>query len=134
MKMFIQFLMAIALYLFSGYELKAQQTQSGNTVFSAAEKMPEFPGGTEQLYRFIAKNIKYPAELREKKIEGKVITSFIVRSTGKITDLEIIRSPDSLFSKETLRVLSAMPDWIPGKQNGKEVDVKFVLPVRFQLN
>ena len=78
-------------------------------------------------------NIKYPAEAIEKGIEGRVIVTFVVTKDGKITNAEVVRSSDPLLNEEALRVLHSMPDWIPAKRNGQNVDLQFTLPVIFRL-
>jgi TonB family protein len=103
------------------------------TVFSHVEDPPQFPGGDQALFEWLGKNIEYPATAIEKGIDGRVVVRFIVSSTGKVLNPEIIRSLDKDCDKETLRVIKTMPDWTPGKQGGKAVDVFFSLPVLFKL-
>ncbi|MDR1882210.1 MAG: M56 family metallopeptidase [Prevotella sp.] len=101
--------------------------------FVAVEQMPSFPGGETAMYRFINDNLKYPPAARESEIQGRVTLRFVVKSTGEISDVEIIRSVDSEMDREAVRVVQAMPAWTPGKQNGKAVDVYFTLPVVYKL-
>ncbi len=103
-------------------------------VKSVCEVEPEFPGGTQELMKFIAMNLRYPSECVDKGIEGRVTLSFIVEKDGSVSNIEKLRSPDDLLSAEAIRVVSSMPKWVPGKQDGKEVRVRFVLPVTFRLN
>lgn len=105
-----------------------------DTAYYPMEEMPEFKGGTDELYKFISHTIKYPAIAREKKIEGKVIVQFIIEPSGKINKTEIISSPHYSLTTETLRLMSLMPAWKPGMIEGVRVPVKFTLPVKFQLD
>lgn len=100
---------------------------------TVCEVEPEFPGGTKELMKFIAENLRYPAECVEKNIEGRVTLSFIVEKDGSISNIEEMRSPDPLLTEEAKRVLSTMPNWTPGMQDGKAVRVKYLLPVSFRL-
>ena len=121
---------AISLSFFLGTEVKAQKSE----VLTFAEQMPEFPGGMEAMYTFISKNVNYPEKLRAQGIEGKVILTFIVTKKGKIKKIEVIGHPEPLFAKEAVRMIKLMPKWTPGQQNKKPVNVKFTLPLRFQLD
>jgi protein TonB len=104
-------------------------------IMTFAEQMPEFPGGTEEMYKYLSKNIQYPPLARENSIEGKVILTFVVGADGKISQLEQVgKKLNWGLDEEALRVVKSMPPWTPGKQNGKPVYVKFTLPIRFQLN
>jgi protein TonB len=97
------------------------------------ETMPTFPGGQSELMSWIGKNLKYPTIAAENGVEGKVIVQFVVGKNGKIRDAVVARALNPSCDKEALRVVNAMPNWIPGKQNGKEVSVKFTLPIIFRL-
>jgi protein TonB len=104
-------------------------------IMTFAEQMPEFPGGAEEMYKYLSKNIQYPPLARENSIEGKVILTFVVGSDGKISQLEQVgKKLNWGLDEEAMRVVKSMPPWTPGKQNGKPVYVKFTLPIRFQLN
>jgi len=105
----------------------------GNQVFKFVEKMPQFPGGTDELMKFLKKNLRYPEIALENYIQGKVFAQFIVDKTGKIIDLQIIKGLDKSCNEETLRILKLMPDWKPGIQNGMPVSVYFTIPVVFSL-
>ena len=94
---------------------------------------PSFPGGDAACMEWLRDNIKYPKEAIEKGIKGIVPVVFVVTKEGKITNVEVVRSPDPLLTEEALRVVRSMPDWIPGKRNGQNVDLQFALPVMFRL-
>ncbi len=104
-------------------------------ILTFAEQMPEFSGGQEEMYKYLGKNIQYPPLARENSIEGKVVLTFVVGSDGKITQIEQVGKKLGWgCDEEAIRVVKNMPNWTPGKQNGKAVTVKFTLPIRFQLN
>ena len=94
---------------------------------------PSFPGGDLACMEWLRDNIKYPAEAIEKGIEGRVIVTFVVTKDGKITNAEVVRPADPLLNEEALRVLRFMPDWIPAKRNGQNVDLQYTLPLTFRL-
>ncbi len=103
-------------------------------VFYKVEVMPDFRGGGQDAFRrYIAENLRYPAEPAEQGIQGRVFVEFIVRNDGSVTDAKVVRGVDPLLDKEALRVVSASPPWVPGSQRGQTVDVKFTFPVIFQL-
>ena len=81
----------------------------------------------------IVKNIKYPTVAEETGIQGRVIVTFVVERDGSITDVQVAKSVDPSLDKEAQRVVRSMPRWIPGKQNGSAVRVKYTVPVTFRL-
>jgi protein TonB len=103
------------------------------TLFTVVEEQPLFPGGNSAMAKFLNDNLYYPVSAQEKKIEGRVLTSFIVEQDGRITHIEVIGSIDSLLDKEAIRVIRAMPPWKPGKRQGQPVRVKITLPIVFRL-
>ena len=102
-------------------------------VFDVVEQMPSFPGGDAELMKFLNTHIKYPAVAEENGIQGRVVATFVVERDGSITDVKVIKSVDPSLDKEAIRVLKSMPKWIPGKQNGSAVRVKYTVPVTFRL-
>ncbi len=102
-------------------------------VFDVVEQMPSFKGGDAALMEWLNKNIKYPVVAEENGIQGRVVATFVVERDGSITDVKIVKSVDPSLDKEAVRVLKAMPKWIPGKQNGQAVRVKYTVPVTFRL-
>lgn len=103
-------------------------------VFDAVEEMPQFPGGQEALMKYLQKNIKYPVIAKENDKQGRVIVQFVVDKTGKVTDVTVARGVDPLLDAEAVRIVSEMPNWTPGKQNGDPVNVKYTVPVVFKLS
>ena len=102
-------------------------------VFDVVEQMPSFPGGNTALMKFLNEKIHYPVVAQENGVQGRVVVSFVVERDGHITDVQIARSVDPSLDKEAQRVVKSMPKWIPGKQNGSAVRVKFNVPVSFRL-
>lgn len=102
-------------------------------VFFAVEQQAEFPGGMAAMYKFIQKNLKYPAYARRMGIEGNVFVIFLVERDGSISNIKIHRGINADLDKEALRIISLFPNWKPGMQNGKAVKSQFVLPVPFKL-
>jgi protein TonB len=100
-------------------------------VLDIAEIMPEFPGGTEALKRFLIRNLRMPENNLEEGAQVKVIARFVVGADGRVRDIEIILPADAEFNAEVKRVIAKMPDWKPGSQNHRNVAVYFNLPVNF---
>ncbi len=97
------------------------------------EQMPSFPGGQSALLQYLSSNIKYPVVAEENGVQGRVIVTFVVEKDGSITDVRVVKSVDPSLDKEAQRVVKSMPKWIPGKQNGSAVRVKYTVPVTFRL-
>jgi protein TonB len=110
-----------------------EKPQEETKVFDVVEQMPEFPGGAAALMEYLSKSIKYPAIAEENGIQGRVVCTFVVERDGSVTDVQVARSVDPSLDKEAIRVLKKMPRWIPGKQNGQAVRVKYTVPVTFRL-
>ncbi len=104
-----------------------------NAVFAVVESMPEFPGGYEELQKYLMRNLHYPASEVESGVEGTVYVSFVIDETGKVGDVQIARGLGGELDAEALRVVKAMPDWIPGRQQGKPVKTLYNLPINFKL-
>lgn len=111
----------------------APEPEAENKVLTFAEKMPEFPGGTQALIRFLSKNLRVPEEKVEPGQQVKVPVKFVVDKDGKLTDVQFPGTPDEEFKTEIRRVMNKMPKWIPGSQNGKPVAVYFNIPIVFQV-
>lgn len=111
-----------------------EDTHDPNEPLTIAEVMPEYPGGKDALFAYIGTNLKYPEQAVEEGIEGVVFVTFVVEADGRITGVTVLRGMGGALDKEAVRVVSGMPNWMPGKQNGKVVRVKYNLPIRFMLN
>ena len=97
------------------------------------EEMPKFPGGEKALLMYIAENVKYPEEAKAKDIEGTVYLKFVVNKEGKVQDVSILRGVDPSIDQEAIKVIENLPEWKPGQQSGKPVDVCMQIPIMFKL-
>ena len=104
-----------------------------NGVYMVCDQMPMYPGGMQELMKFLQKNIQYPQDAEEKGIQGRVIVQFVVEKDGSIKDIKVVRGIDPSLDKEALRVINAMPKWEPGKHKGEAVSVKYTVPVAFKM-
>ncbi|MBK7226422.1 MAG: energy transducer TonB [Saprospiraceae bacterium] len=102
-------------------------------VFKFVEQMPSFPDGEKALMEYLAKNIKYPPIARENGIEGRVIVGFVVSKSGNIEQVKVIRGIGGGCDEEAAKVIRAMPNWTPGKHNGKAVPISYTVPISFKL-
>ena len=114
-------------------EYQGESSDDSQKIYATAEVMPSFPGGTIELFTFLSQNIKYPAECEKKGIGGRVSVSFVINKDGSVSDVEIVKSVHELIDQEAVRVVSSMPKWIPGKQKGEPVRVKYEIPVTFTV-
>ena len=131
-----KFIIMALMAVFGLTTVSAQKTvvaKKNQKVFDVVEQMPEYPGGQAALFEYLSKNIKYPADAEKKKVEGKVFVTFVVDSDGKITDVSLLKKVFPSLDAEAIRVISAMPNWIPGKQKGQAVRVKYTVPIMFRL-
>jgi protein TonB len=103
-------------------------------IYTWLEEMPSFIGGDRELINFLVNNLSYPEIAKRAGVEGKVILSFIVDKSGKIKDVEVLKGIGAGCDEEAMRVINSMPNWNPGKQNGKPVITKLNIPVVFKLN
>ena len=101
-------------------------------IYDVVEEPPSFPDGSRALMSWLTENTHYPSEYGDICISGRVVLSFVVEPDGSISNINVVRSVDPLLDKEAIKVVKSMPRWIPGKQNGKEVRVKYNLPVSFK--
>ncbi|WP_192823396.1 M56 family metallopeptidase [Rufibacter sp. LB8] len=108
----------------------SKPAQTDEKVYVAVEQMPDFPGGQMALFKYLTANYKIPASRIKSGKEATLVASFIVRPNGKITDVQVLKSLGAAEDKELVRVLTSMPTWGPGKQNGKAVAVKYTIPFR----
>lgn len=123
-----------AIIEFTEQTSKLATASGSDNVFTVVEEQPEFPGGYDSMMVFIRRNLRYPAEARQKGLEGTVYTTFIVEKDGSVTDVKTIRgiSPDT--DAEAARVIQLFPKWSPGKQSGEIVRVRFVMPIKYKLS
>lgn len=109
--------------------VEEEQNATDEKVFDVVDNMPEFPGGMGALMQYLSDNIRYP---EEKDIQGRVLVSFVVGKDGSISNAQVVKSVHPSFDAEALRIINNMPKWIPGTQNGKPVNVKYVVPISFR--
>lgn len=102
-----------------------------NKIFEVVEQKPQFPGGS--VNGWLADHIKYPVVAAENGISGRVVVQFVVERDGSVSQVRVVRGVDPSLDKEAQRVISSMPKWIPGKQNGQAVRSRFTVPVTFRL-
>ena len=115
------------------YDGPSSSKSPGSDAFDVVEEMPVYPGGMPAMMDFFNKNMKYPKEAFDAKQEGRVIAQFVVEKDGSITDAHIVKSVSPALDAEALRIVNAMPNWTPGRQNGKPVRVKYTVPISFKL-
>lgn len=114
-------------------QVKKSDANIEDKIYSIVEHDPEFPGGWEGLYQWLATNVKYPEHAKENGIEGRVLVKFVIEKDGSVSDVRIASSPNEELSEEAVRVVRAMPKWKAGRQNGKKVRVQYTLPINFKL-
>ena len=112
---------------------KADDDVVEGQIFTVVEEQPSFPGGVPALFKYLAAEVKYPVIAQENGIQGRVVTSFVVDKEGNIKQVKVERGVDPALDAEALRVVKAMPKWIPAKQKGEAVAVRYILPVQFRL-
>lgn len=103
-------------------------------VFDVVEDQPRYPGGTNALMTYLRDNIKYPAEAAKAGIQGMVIVQFVVGKDGAVRDIKPVKSVSPELDAEAVRVVAAMPKWVPGYQRGEAVNVRYTLPVNFRMD
>lgn len=116
-----------------GIKVSKEEALDDEEIFIVVEQMPEFPGGDEAYQLFLQNNIHYPESAKENGIEGTVYLSFEVNKKGKIKNVLVLRGVNPDIDSEAVRVVKMMPDWVPGKQRGKPVEVKMTMPIKFSL-
>lgn len=111
-----------------------KSTDDPEKIFTVVEKLPSFPGGQDEMIKFLIQNVNYPEEAKNKGLEGKVFVTFVVMADGTVKDVKILRGAGHGFDEEAFRVVKMMPKWNPGEQKGKPVNVVFNLPINFKLD
>ncbi|MCB0409595.1 MAG: TonB family protein [Flavobacteriales bacterium] len=107
-----------------------QEDAKTEKVYDKVDQMPDFKGGIEKLYEFMGSSLKYPEEAKD--IEGVVFVSFVVNSKGKVEKVNLEKGINTYLDNEAMRVVKSMPNWTPGKHDGKDVSVKMVLPISYK--
>lgn len=114
-------------------DILKEEIPSEPEIYKIVDQNPEFPGGMDSLFRFLAENIIYPEKAQLRGIQGRVVLMFIVNESGVISNIEVVNDVAGGCSEEAVRVVKKMPKWIPGKEDGKEVKVYYTLPIKFTL-
>lgn len=109
------------------------EEEVADEIFDVVEDQPEFPGGEAALYKYIGENIDYPSQARRMGIEGRVYVQFVVDADGSITQVQAVRGIGAGCDEEAVRVVKSMPKWNPGRQRGRAVRVKMIVPINFKL-
>ena len=110
-----------------------EQKGIGDPIFEVVEQMPQFPGGQAGLMQYLSSNVKYPALAAENGVHGRVVCTFVVEKDGSTSNVKVAKGVDKTLDNEAVRVIKAMPKWIPGMHNGKNVRTKFTIPITFRL-
>lgn len=110
-----------------------EETRDEGEIFMIVEEMPEFPGGTEALQKYLAQSVRFPVIAQENGIQGRVYIQFVINQNGEVTNATILRGVDPSLDREALRVVEAMPKWKPGKQRNSPVRVSYIVPINFLL-
>ena len=110
-----------------------KDTATDDKVYEVCEQMPIFEGGDAALLKYLGENLKYPDKTKDRGVQGRLVIGFIVEKDGSLTDVKVLRPVDIDLDAEVLRVIKGMPKWIPGRQNGKRVRVRYLLPIHICL-
>ena len=114
-------------------EIEEDEEEYETTIFTVVEESAMFPGGQEELMKYISENLRYPQQAREIGTQGFVYVTFVVERDGSLTDIKILRDIGAGCGEEAVRIVKTMPKWIPAKQRGKAVKMQYNLPVKFTL-
>ncbi|MCI9284489.1 MAG: M56 family metallopeptidase [Muribaculaceae bacterium] len=117
----------------SAQKATGNTTKKDNRIYDVVEEMPRFPGGDQALFKFLAENVRYPEAAMKANIQGRVVAQFVVTSTGAVGDVRVVRGVSDDLDAEAVRVIKSLPDFTPGKVNGKPVSVWYTLPISFTL-
>lgn len=112
---------------------EAPEEEVSDEIFMVVEDQPEPQGGIQAFYEYVSKNMKYPSQARRMGVEGKVFVQFVVNTDGSLTDVQAIKGIGAGCDEEAVRVIQSAPKWKPGKQRGRAVRVRMVLPITFKL-
>ena len=113
---------------------EAPEEEVADEIFDIVEDQPAPPGGMGAFYKFVGKSMKYPNQARRMGIEGRVFVQFVVDKDGTLTDIKAVKGIGAGCDEEAVRVLKSAPKWKPGKQRGRPVKVRMILPITFKLS
>ena len=114
-------------------QIDSTKSQNTDEVFMIVEQMPQFPGGQTAMMEYLGKNTEYPSTAQKDKVQGKVYVSFTVDKLGFVKDIKVIRGVREDLDNAAIDVVRKMPQWSPGMQRGKAVNVRYNLPISFKL-
>ena len=117
----------------SAQKQNSRNSEAKHVYSDVVEEQPQYPGGVNGLMSYLNKNVKYPKEAAENGIQGRVVVAFTVERDGSVSEPTVVKSVDPSLDMEAVRVVSGMPKWTPGKQNGQPVRCKITIPVQFSL-
>ena len=118
----------------SGEDINVKVKHAKNdSIYQIVDQMPEFPGGTEALLKFVANNVKYPEKAKDEEISGRVFISFVIEKDGSVSNVEVKRGIGGGCDEEAVRVIKSLPNWKPGIKDGKPVRVSYMMPINFKL-
>jgi len=118
----------------SGEDINVKVKHAKNdSIYQIVDQMPEFPGGTEALLKFVANNVKYPEKAKDEEISGRVFISFVIETDGSVSNVEVKRGIGGGCDEEAVRVIKSLPNWKPGIKDGKPVRVSYMMPINFKL-
>jgi protein TonB len=109
-------------------------SSEGDTIFYIVEEMPVFKGGDKAFFSFVRNKFKYPKKAKKAGIQGVVKVSFIVNSKGKVIDVTALEQVDPIIDKAAVKLIKGSPKWIPGKHNGNDVSVGYVIPIKYKID
>lgn len=112
---------------------EAPEEEEVDEIFDIVEDQPAPPGGMGAFYKYVGKSMKYPKQARRMGVEGRVFVQFVVDQAGNLTEVKAIKGIGAGCDEEAVRVLKAAPKWKPGKQRGRPVKVRMILPITFKL-
>ena len=111
-----------------------KDTTTDDKIYEVCEQMPIYEGGNAALLKYLTDSVKYPELAKKHGVQGRVVIGFIVEKDGSLTNVKVLRAVDRALDAEALRVMKAMPNWLPGQQDGRFVRVRYNVPLRFKLN
>jgi TonB family protein len=118
--------------LLGGLSTLGDKTEN-DSIYQIVDEMPQYPGGEKVMMEYVAKNVKYPQEAKDKEIQGRVFVSFVVEKDGSVSTVKVLRGIGGGCDEEAVRVVSSMPKWKPGIKDGKPVRVSYMMPLNFKL-
>lgn len=108
-----------------------ESKKDSDEVFEAVEEMPQFPGGNQAMMKWLGEHLRYPTMAEYNGVKGRVVIVFVIDESGRVTDAKVLRGADPDLDREALRLVESMPNFIPGKSNGKPVKVRYTIPIKF---